>query len=166
MKRDKCSLGNKQTCNKRSETEREGEGEESEEEGEGEERGLACDPVKLIIRIIGELNSPKERNPERERKRDGEMERATRGRQSVRERARQRHTSEQVATKRALFALRLIYHLDRFPPIKPAQRGLLLSLLLLFLCYRAARADYCLFVVVFAPLNFDSSSTTGCVLPS
>lgn len=162
MKRDKCSLGNKQTCNKRSETERE----ESEEEVE--ERGLACDPVKLIIRIIGELNSPKERNPERERERDGEMERATRGRQSVRERqrARQRHTSEQVATKRALFALRLIYHLDRFPPIKPAERGLLLSLLLLFLCYRAARADYCLFVVVFAPLNFDSSSTTGCVLPS
>lgn len=127
------------------------------------ERDLACDPVKLIIRIIGELNSPKERNPERERERDGEMERA---RQPVRERARQRHTSEQVATKRALFALRLIYHLDRFPPIKPAQRGLLLSLLLLFLCYRAARADYCLFVVVFAPLNFDSSSTTGCVLPS
>lgn len=104
------------------------------------ERGLACDPVKLIIRIIGELNSPKERNPER----DGEMKRATRGRQSVREGARQRHTSEQVATKRALFALRLIYHLDRFPPIRPAQRGLLLSLLLLFLCYRAARADYCL----------------------
>lgn len=144
------------------ERDREREGEESEEEGV--ERGLACDPVKLIIRIIGELNSPKERNPER----DGEMERATRGRQSVRERegARQRHTSEQVATKRALFALRLIYHLDRFPPIRPAQRGLLLSLLLLFLCYRAARADYCLFVVVFAPLNFDSSSTTGCVLPS
>lgn len=161
MKRDKCSLGNKQTCNKRSETEREG-GESGEE---GEERGLACDPVKLIIRIIGELNSPKERNPAREGE-DGEMERATRGRQPVREGARQRHTSEQVATKRALFALRLIYHLDRFPPIKPAQRGLLLSLLLLFLCYRAARADYCLFVVVFAPLNFDSSSTTGCVLPS
>lgn len=137
------------------ERDREREGEESEEEGVERERGLACDPVKLIIRIIGELNSPKERNPEREGERRGNGERA-----------RQRHTSEQVATKRALFALRLIYHLDRFPPIKPAQRGLLLSLLLLFLCYRAARADYCLFVVVLAPLNFDSSSTTGCVLPS
>lgn len=65
------------------ERDREREGEESEEEGVERERGLACDPVKLIIRIIGELNSPKERNPERERERDGEMERATRGRQSV-----------------------------------------------------------------------------------
>lgn len=67
MKRDKCSLGNKQTCNKRSETKREG-GESGEE---GEERGLACDPVKLIIRIIGELNSPKERNPARQGERRG-----------------------------------------------------------------------------------------------
>lgn len=138
MKRDKCSLGNKQTCNKRSETEREGEGEESEEEEVDRERGLACDPVKLIIRIIGELNSPKERNPEREGERRGNGKSDERETVSVRASETETHIRASGDKKSVIcFALNISFR--SFSPDKAsAARTFAVIIIVIFMLSRSA----------------------------
>lgn len=138
MKRDKCSLGNKQTCNKRSETEREEEGEESEEKGV--ERGLACDPVKLIIRIIGELNSPKERNTEREREGERRGNGKSDERETVSVRASETETHIRASgDKKSVICFALNISFRSFSPDKAsAARTFAVIIIVIFMLSRSA----------------------------
>lgn len=138
MKRDKCSLGNKQTCNKRSETEREEEGEESEEKGV--ERGLACDPVKLIIRIIGELNSPKERNTEREREGERRGNGKSDERETVSARASETETHIRASgDKKSVICFALNISFRSFSPDKAsAARTFAVIIIVIFMLSRSA----------------------------
>lgn len=136
MKRDKCSLGNKQTCKQGRQTEREGEG---ASRGSGK-RGLACDPVKLIIRIIGELNSPKQENETR-RKREGKGDS-----QCASERASYTRAS---GDKKSVICFALNISFRSFSLDKQAQpRTFAVIIIVIFMLSPAEQADYCLLLLL------------------
>lgn len=122
------------------ERDREREGEESEEEGVERERGLACDPVKLIIRIIGELNSPKERNPEREGERRGNGKSDERETVSARARGSETETDIRASgDKKSVICFALNISFRSFSPDKAsAARTFAVIIIVIFMLSRSA----------------------------
>lgn len=119
---------------------REREGEESEEEGVERERGLACDPVKLIIRIIGELNSPKERNTEREREGERRGNGKSDERETVSVRASDTGTHIRASgDKKSVICFALNISLRSFSPDKAsAARTFAVIIIVIFMLSRSA----------------------------
>lgn len=119
---------------------RETERERGRESSGSSKRGLACDPVKLIIRIIGELNSPKQENETR-RKREGKGDS-----QCASERARYTRAS---GDKKSVICFALNISFRSFSLDKQAQpRTFAVIIIVIFMLSPAEQADYCLLLLL------------------